>query len=143
MAKNQSAGAKLKSTVDDVAKDTNMWGMFIHISQFAGVVVPYAGLILPIVLWQIKKNESPVIDKHGKIVTNWIISASIYGIVSAMLSAILIGIPMLFALLLCAVVFPIIGAVKANNGEIWQYPMCIKFFKLDEPAAPPSTPPQN
>ena len=142
LAKTQSAGAKIKDTVDSVAKDTNMWGMFIHLSQFAGFLIPYAGLILPIVLWQIKKDESGAIDRHGRIVTNWIISATIYGVVSAILSAILIGIPLLIAVAICAIVFPIIGAVKANNGEIWEYPMCIKFFKLDEPAAPPAAPGQ-
>ena len=135
LAKNSSAGEKLKGTVDGVAKDENMWGMFIHLGQFAGIMIPYAGLVLPIVLWQIKKDESKVIDRHGKIVTNWIISATIYGVVSGILSAFLIGIPMLFAVLICAFVFPIIGAVKANNGEVWEYPICIKFFKLDEPAA--------
>jgi len=145
LAKNQSAGEKIKDTVDGVAKDTNMWGMFIHLAQFAGYLVPYAGFILPIVLWQIKKDESSVIDRHGKIVTNWIISATIYSVGVFLLTLVsfgLLGI-LFIPLVLVGIVFPIIGAVKANNGEIWAYPMSIQFFKLDEPAAPPSVPGQN
>jgi len=142
LAKNKTAGEQIKGTVDGLAKDTNMWGMFIHLSQFAGIMIPYAGLVLPIVLWQIKKDESKVIDQHGKIVTNWIISATIYGAVGLILSTILIGFPLLIALAICAIVFPIIGGIRANNGEVWQYPMCIKFFKLDEPGQPiPPAPP--
>jgi len=25
-------------------------------------------------------------------------------------------------------VFPLIGSIKANNGELWHYPLTIKFF---------------
>ena len=40
---------------------------------------------------------------------------------------IIIGIPILFVLGILAVVFPIIGAIKAYNGELWEYPMAIRF----------------
>ena len=105
--------------------------MFIHFSQFFGYVVPLAGLVVPVVLWQIKKNDSEIIDKHGKIVTNWIISVIIYAIVFSLLCFIIIGIPLLFALAVVGIVFPIIGGIKANNGEVWPYPLSIKFFQID------------
>ncbi|MDA3799764.1 MAG: DUF4870 domain-containing protein [Kiritimatiellae bacterium] len=121
---------KEKTTSEsDVLEDENMWGMFIHLSQFAGYVVPFLGYVLPIVLWQINKDKSQVVDMHGKNVTNWIISAMIYGVVSGILCAVVIGIPMLFALGILCIIFPIMGAIKANNGIVWQYPMAIKFFK--------------
>lgn len=137
LAKTQSAGARIKNTVDEVAGDVNMWGMFIHLSQFCAYLVPLAGLILPIVLWQIKKDESEVIDKHGKIVANWIITAFILGLISFVLTPLIIGIFMFIGLGIAAIVFPIIGAIKANNGEAWAYPMSFKFFKLDTPTLPP------
>ncbi len=51
-------------------QQTRLWAMLLHFSQFAGVVVPIAGLLVPIILWQWKKNEFPDIDAHGKNVTN-------------------------------------------------------------------------
>ncbi len=110
-------------------QQTRQWAMILHLSQFAGYVVPLAGLVAPIVIWQVKKNELPGIDAHGKVVSNWILSAIIYAIVSFVLMVILIGIPMLLALGLMAIVFPIIGGIKANNGELWKYPLSIPFFK--------------
>ncbi len=138
LAKTQSPGTQFKNSVDQVATDVNMWGMFIHLSQFAGFMIPYAGLILPIVLWQIKKDESEVIDKHGKIVANWIITETIAFIALFILTLVTFGLGgiVLIAFGVVAVIFPIIGAVKANSGELWSYPMSIQFFKLDEPAAP-------
>jgi uncharacterized protein len=124
----QIAGEKPKIE-DGVLQDENMWAMFIHLSQFAGYLVPFLGFILPIVLWQIYKEKSEVIDMHGKNVTNWLISATIYAFGCFILSFIVIGIPMLFALAIIGVVFPIIGGIKANNGIVWEYPMAIKFFK--------------
>ena len=130
LAKNRPSKQKLKQVVDEV--DTDMWGMFIHLSQFCGFLVPLAGLVVPIVLWQVKKDESDIIDRHGKVVVNWIITECIFAIIFAFLCFVFIGIPLLLTLAVLGIVFPIIGAVKANNGEVWVYPCSIKFLKLDE-----------
>ena len=106
------------------------WSMMIHLSQFCGYFIPFAGFFVPIVLWQMKKDESPVIDNHGKIVTNWILREMIYLSVGAILCIIIIGIPMLIAIGIVSIIFPILGGIKANNGETWEYPMSIKFFKI-------------
>jgi uncharacterized protein len=112
----------------DLEQQTRLWAMILHLSQLAGFLVPFAGLIVPIVVWQIKKTELPGIDEHGKVVVNWIISEIIYFVGSGILSIFLIGLPLLLVLSVLAIVFPIIGGVKANNGEVWKYPMSIAFF---------------
>jgi len=104
-------------------------GLFLHLSQLLNFIIPFGGVIAPIVIWQIKKEEIPALDAHGKMIANWLISCLIYGAVSLVLSLILIGILGLIALGIMGVAFPIIGAVKANNGELWEYPLTIKFLK--------------
>src|SRR5207248_4635078 len=47
-------------------QQTRQWALFLHLSILAGFVVPFAGLIVPIVIWQLKKAELPGIDVHGK-----------------------------------------------------------------------------
>ena len=44
-------------------------GMFLHLSQLAIIFLPLAGLLAPIILWQIKKDEIPALDAHGKMIT--------------------------------------------------------------------------
>jgi uncharacterized Tic20 family protein len=109
----------------------NQWAMALHLSQLLHfvVVVPFAGFIAPIIIWQLKKGEFPGLDAHGKIVVNWLISALIYGVVSAILLIVLVGIPLLVVLGILGVVFPIIGGVKASSGEAWKYPLSIKILK--------------
>jgi hypothetical protein len=109
--------------------NAKQWAMLLHFSLLAGFVVPFAGLIVPIIIWQLKKTEFPEIDAHGKVVVNWMISLIIYGAVCFLLSFILIGIPLLIVLGALAVIFPIIGGIKANNGELWKYPLSIPFLK--------------
>lgn len=103
--------------------------MFIHLAQLANFVIPFAGMVLSIVLWQTKRNDLPGIDPHGKMALNWMISALIYGVVGFVLAFVLIGFPILLALGVVAVVFPIIAGIKANNGEFWVYPLAIPFIK--------------
>ncbi len=109
-------------------KETNQWAMMLHLSQFAGYVVPFAGFIAPILIWQLKKDDLPGLDVHGRNVTNWMISSFIYAIIAGILCVVLIGIPLLIVLGILLVVFPIIGAIKANDGVAWKYPMTISLL---------------
>jgi uncharacterized Tic20 family protein len=106
-----------------------LWAMAMHLSQLANCIVPAAGIIIPIVIWQVKKNEMPELDVHGKIIANWLISALIYSVMSVLLLFALVGFILLPVLAVLAIIFPIIGGVKANNGEVWKYPLTITFFR--------------
>lgn len=135
----KSGGFKFEQTTNKDSSDQDMWGMFIHLSQLCGYIIPFAGLIAPIVLWQIKKKESYIIDLHGRIVVNWIITGLILGVLFGLLCFVFIGIPLLMALGLVGIIFPIVGGVKANSGEVWKYPCSIKFFNVDLPRVQPKT----
>ena len=126
---NQRGGAITDADVGPEKQDrqTRKWAFILHISVLAGFVLPLAGLIAPIMIWQLKKDELPGLDAHGKNAINWMISAAIYMVVSVPLVFVVIGIPMLIALGAAGIVFPIIAAIKANNGEVWKYPLSIGF----------------
>ncbi len=109
-------------------KEERQMGMFLHLSQLANLIFFPIGIILPIVLWQTNKEKMPALDRHGKMVVNWMISMTIYGVVSFVLVFFIIGFFLLLALALLGIILPIVGAVKANNGEYWEYPLTIKFL---------------
>ncbi len=111
--------------------DAKQWAMFLHLSQLAGVLAPGIGLAVPIVIWQIKKPQFPELDSHGKMVTNWIISLFIYCLVASLLSVVTCGVGALLFLpvAVVAVVFPILGGLKARDGVLWKYPLTITFIK--------------
>jgi len=114
--------------VEVLGMKPNTYCMLLHLSQLAGATL--WGYAVPIVLWALGKDKSAQIDMHGKIVLNWIISLVIYFFAAGLLCIVLIGFLILPVLVVLAVVFPIIGAVKANNGITWNYPLSIPFFKI-------------
>ena len=60
------------------ASDERTWAMFCHLSGFLGyfVVVPFASIIGPLVVWLLKKDASAFVDAHGKEAINFQITMS-------------------------------------------------------------------
>lgn len=112
----------------DPQAELRQWAVALHLSMFAGIVVPMAGFVAPIVIWQVKKAELPGLDAHGRAAVNWLLSYLVYATVSVVLILCCVGIPMLIALGLVGLIFPIVAAVKAGDDVVWKYPFSIPFF---------------
>ena len=100
--------------------------MIAHLLQFAG------GFVGPLILYLIKKDD-PTTNAYAKgqmkEVLNWSFTLLIGLMISAVLMIIIIGIFLYFGLIILALVYTILNAVKANKGEVAKYPWSIKFFK--------------
>lgn len=97
-----------------------------HLSGLAGYIIPGAGVIVPIVIWIIK-SESVVISgiaKQAVLLNVLVFAAACVGFV-LFLTLILIPLSFLIwlAASLVALALPIIGAVKASDGEYYRYPV--------------------
>jgi uncharacterized Tic20 family protein len=105
------------------------WCMACHLSALAGFVVPAFGHVLgPLVVWLIKRGESAEIDAHGKEALNFQISMLIYNLVAGVLCLLLIGFALLAALHILNVVFVILAAIKASEGQMYRYPLTIRLI---------------
>ena len=125
------AGEEVPPPVE-VSKEARTWAMFCHLSGLAGLlpVIPVIGAVIaPLILWQVKKQEHAFVDEHGKEALNFQISILIYEVVAALLCFACIGFILLPAVVVFDVVFLIIAALKANNGELYRYPLTIRFVK--------------
>lgn len=114
---------------DLLGLDMNNYRALMHGSQYAGFIVPFAGLVAPIVLWSMAKDQYPEVDTEGKKILNWMISEFIYIMVSGLLCLILIGIPLLFIAILAGFILPLIGTIQASQGRSYTYPCTIEFLK--------------
>ena len=108
--------------------DERTLAMFCHLSTFAVHVFPLGNIVAPLILWLVKKDTSPFLDYHGKQVLNFQISLIIWAIVSFILAFVIIGIFFLIALYIMDLVCTIIGAIKAQNGEYYVYPLTFQFI---------------
>jgi uncharacterized Tic20 family protein len=104
------------------------WAMALHLSQLAHYLVPLGGIVAPIVIWQVQKDQMPEIDQHGRIVANWLVSLLIYLTICGVLFLVVIGFFLIWIPLALALIYPIIGGIKASQGEAWHYPGSFRFF---------------
>ena len=136
----------------------NTNAFLIHISALAGYLFPLGSIITPLILWQTLKERSPFLDDNGKEAVNFNISYSLYMfILSASFVPFFIGnifdgfngfhidfgdhhgyrglfgflslASVVFIVGLIKVALIIIAAMKANKGEMYYYPLTIKFIK--------------
>ncbi len=112
------------------SEEARKWGMIVHLAALVGLLGNGIGLLLgPLAVWLMKREEDPFIDANGKEAVNFQITMLLAMVVSGFLIIILIGIPMLILFGLIAVVLPILGGLKAKEGEVYRYPMTIRFIK--------------
>lgn len=109
--------------------EENTYLMLMHLSQFAGWIIPFLGYILPVVMWITNKEHNANVDKHGKNIINFTISYLIYTSVAALAIILVIGVVILPILGVLIVVAIIMASIKANNGIYWKYPLTIEFLK--------------
>lgn len=105
---------------------------WIHLSVAAPLIPGLgtaAGIILCLVLWLTKRNESHFIDDHGREAINFHISMLLYGLALVPLIFLFIGIPVAIGLGILAGVSAIRGALAAGRGETFRYPICLRFVK--------------
>ena len=88
-----------------------------------------AGFVAPLVIYLIKKDESPYVRKHAVESLNFQISVAIYAFASFILMFVLIGIFTMIAVGIMAIVCAIIATVKANEGQFFKYPLTIRLVK--------------
>ena len=110
--------------------------MFVHLSILIGFIVPFFGLIVPIVVWITKKDSDQLATANAKEAINFQITSVLWGILIAGL--VLLGFKIFafffiagalgVALGIAFVVLPIIAAVKANRGDEYRYPITAHIF---------------
>lgn len=109
--------------------DENTYLMLMHLSQFAGWIIPFFGYVVTIVMWMLNKDSNENVNTHGKNILNFTISYCIYTTIAGILVILLIGIPILIVLGSLWLIFIIVATIKASNGEYWRYPFTIDLIK--------------
>ena len=112
------------------------WNMLCHLSALAGFIIPFGNMLGPLLVWQIKKNEIPSVNVHGKAALNFQITVTLAAFIGVVVAVILsffcVGfllIPLVVLIGLAGLVFAIIAGLKANNGEDYKYPYSLQLVK--------------
>lgn len=110
----------------DASPAERTYATFTHLTLLlAHAAIP---VVPALIMWLIKRKDSPFLDDHGKEAVNFQISLVIYIVLSAILSVILVGFVLMALVYVLGIVGMIMGAVAANRGEYFRYPMCLRLI---------------
>lgn len=112
----------------NVSSEERNWGMLAHILALSGYLfIPFGNVIAPLVIYLMKKDQSPFVADQARESLNFQISMTIYMIVAGILIIVLVGILLLGALYLAGIVLTILASLKASNGVAYRYPLTLRF----------------
>ena len=120
--------------MDIIKKEENKsavtWATLCHVGALSLYLgIPFGHIIVPLVIWLIKKNEFPFVDEQGRESLNFQISMTIYALIAGLLAFALIGFVILPVLVVAHVGLIIVAIVKTNKGESYRYPLTIRIIK--------------
>lgn len=123
MSTLQATGRLRDSSVNATDRTVAMW---THLSPMLAFMVtgPLAGLA-PLIIWLIRRDTSPFVDDHGREVVNMSITGTAL-LLAGMVTGVLLLVWVVWAIV--AFIAVIRGAIAANNGEFFRYPMIIRFL---------------
>ncbi|MCU1591449.1 MAG: hypothetical protein JWP11_2705 [Frankiales bacterium] len=98
-----------------------MWAVLAHLSIFA------FALIAPLVIYLVKKDQSPFTRQHAAEALNFHITLAIAGVVSFVLIFVVIGIVLLPIVIIGGMVLGVLAALAAGRREPYRYPLTIRF----------------
>ena len=105
------------------SSDDKIWIVLCHLSLLLGF-----GFIFPLIVYLVKKQESPLTADHAKEALNFHISVYCYGIISGLLCLVLIGFALLPLVGLFSFVCAIIASIKAADGQFFRYPLTFRLI---------------
>jgi len=96
--------------------------------MFAWIGVLVLGFVGPLIVMLTKGNESASVRANAVEALNFSIILAIGWLIAIVLSVVIIGLLLIPVLFVLQIVFPILGAVKTNQGEMYQCPL--NFFRI-------------
>jgi hypothetical protein len=109
-----------------ISGDAKGWAAMSHLSAFA-MFLGVPSLVGPFAIWLFKRDNAYV-DEQAKEALNFNISFLIYGVASALLIILLVGLLLLPIVFVTWFVLVIVAAVKASAGEDYRYPLTVRFI---------------
>jgi uncharacterized Tic20 family protein len=110
-------------------QDEKTWGMLAHLTAFSGFLIPLGSVLGPLIVWLVKRDESPFVADQGKEALNFNISVLLAGCVCGVLVFVFIGILLGVALFIYWLAMTIIAGIKASEGVHYRYPFTLRLIK--------------
>jgi uncharacterized Tic20 family protein len=112
------------------SSDDKTWALVAHFGGALGMFVGggVLGFVAPLIAYSVKGQQSPTVRAHAVAALNFQILWSAIGVVGWILSCVTFGL-ITVAAMIVGIIFGIIAGIKANEGQLYQYPMSLSIVK--------------
>ena len=90
-------------------------------------IVPGIGILAPLVIYLVKRNEGSFVEFHARESLNFQITVILAYIISVILILVLVGIFLLWVIPVVNIVLVIVATLRASEGRWYRYPFCIRL----------------
>ena len=125
--RNWEAEAGLRPPGSTTSPDEANWAVAATLLTFSGFIVPLANIVGPLVVWLVKRDDSPFVEAHAREALNFQLSITLYLIIAGMMIYLLIGFLLVPLIVIFDVVATILAALRASRGELYEYPLCLRL----------------
>jgi uncharacterized Tic20 family protein len=110
--------------------DDKTWALVAHFGGAVGAFVSggVLGFVGPLIAYLAKGQQSPTVRAHAVAALNFQLLWSIIGFAAWLIGCFLAFIPTL-AVMAVSIIFGVIAGIKANEGQLYRYPMSATFIK--------------
>ncbi len=123
-----SASAASQPDRNEITSDERTWGKLAHLSALAGLIVPFGNVIGPLIVWVVRRDQSPFVADQAREALNFNITVAIAAVVCYGLTWLNIGIALFVALALYWLAMTMIAAIDARDGNRYRHHFALRLI---------------
>lgn len=112
------------------ARDEKNLAMLVHLVPLTGFILPGLNLVVPLVLWLLKRDTSPFLGDHAREELNFQITLAVAVLIFIALKVLLVGfflVPLIPIAVIVIMLLMVRAALSASRGDYYQYPFSLRL----------------
>ncbi len=111
-------------------RDEKNLGMLVHLLPMLGFMIPGINIVIPLIIWFMKRDKSPFLDHHAREELNFQITLSVAIGIWIALKMMLVGLlllPLVPIAIIVVLIFMVRAAIITSRGEYYKYPLTLRL----------------
>ena len=123
------AASPVRLELHPTNEDDRFWCMCCHLGALLGYVFPFGHILAPLLIWVTKRHQVPGVDAAGRESLNFQLTVTLVALIGMMLSAVVVGLIMLFVAAAFHFSMTLVASLRAQRGIWTKYPINIRIIR--------------
>ena len=115
--------------VDSDLERGRFWCVLCHLGALVGYILPFGHIVAPLIIWMNTRDKVAGVDEAGRESINFQLTVTLFALIGVMLSAVFIGLVLLFMIVVFHVSMTLYASLRAQRGGEFRYPLNLRMIK--------------